>query len=325
MTQHSQGAVRNSLNDVIAWMDSTGFDIGKYHLSLFTAARAIIVAALVIIVAFIVARVARRLIRRIRGIDSAQRLLGEKVATIIVWTLAFFIGIDALNISLTAFTVFSGAFGLAIGFGLQKTFGNLIAGLILLMDRSIKPGDVIAIGTGKESTFGEVKKIGVRAVIVTTRDNREYLIPNEILMTSQVENWTYSSRMVSLSVPFHVTYASDLEAAEALLIKAATSVPRVLKQPPPAVLLKDFGSSFVEMMVSVWIIDPENGILGVRSQVLKAAWKLAQTNDRVHMAVPTATEIDLVSSPGLDRLAAALAQRGQTVLPPEDTAAPASE
>jgi hypothetical protein len=115
-------------------------------------------------------------------------------------------GIDLLGIDLTALTVFSGAFGLAVGFGLQKTFGNLIAGIILLMDRSVKPGDVIVVG----DSFGHVTKIGVRAVSIVTRDGKEHLIPNENLMTQEVENWSYSSRDVRVHIPVGIAYDCDL-------------------------------------------------------------------------------------------------------------------
>jgi hypothetical protein len=130
---------------------------------------------------------------------------------------AFFIGIDIVGIDLTALAVFSGAFGLAVGFGLQKTFGNLIAGIILLMDRSIKPGDVIVVG----DSFGHVTKIGVRAVSIVTRDGKEHLIPNENLMTQEVENWSYSSRDVRVHIPVGVAYDCDLPLAQKLMIEAA--------------------------------------------------------------------------------------------------------
>lgn len=186
--------VKQQIAESIRLLNAIGFDIGNYHISVWGALRIVIVVLLVFVMGQLVSKLARRMFRRIDRLDRAQQLLGEKIASIAVWALAILIGIDVLGINLTALTVFSGAFGLAIGFGLQKTFGNLIAGIILLMDRSIKPGDVIAVADGKGNTFGEVKKIGIRAVSVTTRDNREYLIPNENLMTQQVENWSYSSR-----------------------------------------------------------------------------------------------------------------------------------
>src|SRR5690606_471989 len=120
---------------------------------------------------------ARKLFGRLTRLDQTQQLLGEKLVSIAVWILAVLIGIDLLGVDLTALAFFSGAFGLALGFGLQKTFGNLLAGIILLMDRSIKPGDVIAVNDGISNTVGQVKKSGLRAASVTTRDQKEHLIP----------------------------------------------------------------------------------------------------------------------------------------------------
>ncbi len=292
--------------EIITALDQISFDVGHTHISLFTLMRAALVAAVAIVFARLISRFGRRMVRRVTSLDPAQRLLIEKLLGAAIWAIAFFTAIDVLGISLTALTVFSGAFGLAIGFGLQKTFGNMIAGLILLMDRSIKPGDVITVTGGKGETFGEVKKIGLRAVSVTTGDNREYLIPNEILMTSQVENWSYSSPEVAISIPVGIAYGSDIVLAEKLLLEAAGASPRVLASPEPSVLLRAFGANAIEMQVSVWINDPAQGVANVRSQVLKRVWRLFQDNG-VLIPYPQG-DILLRNSDGLDRLVDALTQ-----------------
>lgn len=296
-----------TLNSVHDALDDISIDVGHYHLSLLNALWMALVIVLAIAGARIGSRIARAVVRRLSGLDATQKALTEKLVGMAVWSLAVFATIDVLGISLTALTVFSGAFGLAIGFGLQKTFGNMIAGIILLMDRSIKPGDVIAVNDGKGSTFGEVKRIGIRAVSVTTRDNREYLIPNEILMTSQVENWSYSSREVSITVPVGVAYGTDIDHAEHLLLEAAKAAPRVLSVPAPSVLLSAFGANAIEMNVYCWIADPEEGVANVRSQVLKAAWHLFRENG-VEIPFPQ-SDVHLRDSEGLRRIADALAQR----------------
>ena len=175
-----------------------------------------------------------------------------------------------MQIDLTAFAVFGGALGLAVGFGLQKTVGNLIAGIILLMDRSIKPGDVIVVG----DSFGWVNKIGVRAVSVITRDGKEHLIPNENLMTQEVENWSYSNRNVRIRIPVGVSYDCDLKLAQELMMKAASESPRVLKDPKPSVWLDAYGDSSVDHLILAWIGDPEGGVGSVRSDVLNRLWWL---------------------------------------------------
>jgi len=260
--------------DVADAADTIGFDYGHTRISLYRAVVTLIVLAAVILFGRIASKVIRGAFSRLTHHDPAQRLLGEKLVSIVVWVLTALIGIDALGINLTALTVFSGALGLAVGFGLQKTFGNLIAGLILLMDRSIKPGDVIAVSSGKDTAVGQVKKIGIRAVSITTRDQIEYLIPNEILMTSQVENWSYSSRDVRVKVPVTVAYGTDIEQAEALMLQAARAVPRVHNTPAPSVWLRAFGDNAIEFEVQCWIDDPEEGVGNIRSDVLKQVWHL---------------------------------------------------
>ncbi|MEO5598794.1 MAG: mechanosensitive ion channel domain-containing protein, partial [Novosphingobium sp.] len=211
-------------------------------------------------------------------LDATQQVLGEKLVSLGMWILLIFMAIDVLGISMSALAVFSGAFGLAVGFGLQKTFGNLISGIILLMDRSIKPGDVISVGEGTARTVGQVNRIGIRAVSVITRDRIEYLIPNEHLMTSQVENWSYSSRDVRVKVPISVAYGSDLELVERLLLTEARKLPRMLSNHEPAVWLMAFGENAVLFEIQLWIGDPEEGLGNLRSDLLKAVWASFQTH-----------------------------------------------
>ena len=267
--------VHRLLADIADQADTIGFDYGHTRISLYRAVLAIVVVVAMIVFARLASRVVRALFGRMSNLDPAQRLLGEKLVSIVVWVLTVLIGIDVLGISLTALTVFSGALGLAVGFGLQKTFGNLIAGIILLMDRSIKPGDVIAVNAGGSAqAVGQVKKIGIRAVSVTTRDQIEYLIPNEILMTSEVENWSYSSKNVRVKVPVSVAYGTDIDHAEAIMLKAARAVKRVHNNPPPTVWLRAFGDNAIGFEIQCWIDDPEEGVGNVRSDVLKQVWHM---------------------------------------------------
>ena len=207
-------------------------------------------------------------------LDPTQRLLAQKLAGIAIIATAFFVGIDLVGIDLTALAVFGGALGLAVGFGLQKTVGNLFAGIILLMDRSIKPGDVISVG----ESFGSVNKIGVRAVSIVTRDGKEYLIPNELLMTQEVVNWSYSSRDVRISIPVGIAYDCDVERAQALMVEAARTSARVLDSPPPAVWTTAFGDNAIEHEIRVWIRDPEAGLGSVRSEIFNRLWRLFKEN-----------------------------------------------
>ena len=293
---------------VVDTLDSWGFALFDTRISVWRA----IVALAVIVAALLLARLTIRIIGwflgKMHGIDDAQQLLARKLVSIAVWTITFLLTLDILGIDLTALAVFSGAFGLALGFGLQKTFGNLLAGIILLMDRSIKPGDVIAVNDGISNTVGEVKKIGIRAVSVTTRDKKEYLIPNENLMINQVENWSFSSRDVRMKVPLVVAPTSDLELAERLMLEAASDVPRVLKHPAPAVWITEIAEEGVTFEIRIWINDPEAGLASVRSDVLKRVWRLFQ-QDGVELPNRALREVTLREAAELRELIEALRER----------------
>lgn len=293
---------------VIETIDSWAIDLGSFHVSVWDALVFLAVIVAVYLAAWFLSKTARRLLRRLTKFDETQRLLAEKLVTIAVWAIAIMLGIDILGIDLTALAVFSGAFGLAIGFGLQKTFGNLIAGIILLMDRSIKPGDVIATTDAAGTlTFGQIRKIGIRAVSLTTRDQKEYLIPNENLMVNQVENWSYSSKNVRIQVPVGVAYTCDIAEAERLMIEAAKGVPRVLVSPPPVAWLDKFGESSVDFVIHCWINDPEEGVGNVRSEVLKRIWAAFREHG---IEIPFAQrDINLRDNPQFRRLVEALAHR----------------
>ncbi|WP_336985925.1 mechanosensitive ion channel family protein [Altererythrobacter aquiaggeris] len=293
---------------LIETLDGLAINFGSTRISAWDSVVVVLVIAGVIAGAWLLSKFAHSILKRITKFDSTQQLLAEKLVTMGVWALAVMIGIDMLGIDLTALAVFSGAFGLAIGFGLQKTFGNLIAGIILLMDRSIKPGDVIAVSDqAGNSTFGQIRKIGIRAVSVTTRDQREYLIPNENLMVNQVENWSYSSKTVRMQVPVGVAYGCDIKVAEKLMLEAAGSVSRILKVPAPKVWLDAYGDSSVNFIIQCWIRDPEDGVGNIKSAVLKTLWQLFQEN-KIEIPFPQ-RDLNLRSNEQFDQLIAAVSQR----------------
>ena len=275
-----------TIGTIIDRLDALGFSIADTRFSVWSVLVVVLVLVGMIVFARIGTRIAHIVFERMTRLTATQQLLSEKLLSIVVWAFAIFIAIDILGVDLTALAVFSGAFGLALGFGLQKTFGNLIAGIILLMDRSIKPGDVIAVSDqAGNSTFGQIRKIGIRAVSVTTRDQREYLIPNENLMINQVENWSYSSRQVRMQVPVRVSFRCDIREVEKLMLEAARASPRVLDAPAPTVWLSELGESSLNFVIHCWILDPEQGIGNVRSDVLKKLWSLFKEHN-IEVALP---------------------------------------
>lgn len=268
-------AALGGLRPLMMALDNASVDIGKRNVSLLDVLVTGLAGLILFAIAWLLNRAIGHWVGQLDRLDDSQRLLGQKLVGLAIAAVAFLLGIDLLGLDLTSLAVFSGALGLAVGFGLQKTLGNMIAGLLLLMDRSIKPGDVIVVG----DQFGQVNRIGVRAVSVLTRDGKEHLIPNEQLMTQPVENWSYSDRKVRVHIPVGVSYASDLGRAQALMLEAALTVSRVLKDPAPTIWLRAFGDSSVDHDIMVWIQDPEEGVGNVRSAILNRVWVLFKEND----------------------------------------------
>ena len=282
-------------------LDEWAVTIGSVRISAFDVLFLAASIMLVITVAWFATRLARRAMRNINRFDGAQSLLAEKLLTILIWTIAGLVTIDLIGIDLSALAFFGGAFGLAVGFGMQKTFGNLISGILLLLDKSIKPGDVISVTdqAGNEAV-GQIRKIGIRAISVITRDQTEHLIPNENLMVNQVVNWSYSSKDVRVKAPVGVAYDSDLKLVTKLLYRAVDETPRVLSHPKPRVNLMGFGDSSVDFEVRFWIQDPEGGIANIRSDVYMRIWHLFKEND-IEIPFPQ-RDLHLRSSKQLDQL-----------------------
>jgi small-conductance mechanosensitive channel len=258
------------LDPVSRTLDNLAFKIGSRRLSMLGLIQIVVALLALYATVQLAIRISGQVIRHSRSLDPTQQVLTQKLAVVAIIAAAFFIGIDLAGIDLTALAVFSGALGLAVGFGLQKTFGNLIAGIILLMDRSIKPGDVISVG----ESFGQVNKIGVRAVSIVTREGKEHLIPNELLMTQEVINWSYSTKDVRISIPVGIGYDCDVELVRRLMVEAANASSRVLELPRPVVWMTGFGESALEFEIRVWIADPEGGLGAVRSDILERLFAL---------------------------------------------------
>ena len=178
--------------------------------------------------------------------------------------IAILLGLNLVGLDPTVFTVFSGAFGLGVGFGLQKIISNFISGIILLSDKSIKPGDVIGVG----NTYGWVNSLGARYVSVITRDGKEHLIPNELLITEKVENWSFTNNDVRLRIPMRIAYDTDVHQAIQLILEVAHHIPRILNHPEPKCLVRAFGDFAIDLELRVWIDDPANGMGSVQSEVL---------------------------------------------------------
>jgi small-conductance mechanosensitive channel len=249
-------------------LDSMSLNVGDVRISILDVIKAIIVMSALLWLAGYFSKLLERKLSAMRGVTPAAGVLFGKLFRVVLFTIAIVVAMDSVGIDLTAFAVFSGAIGLGIGFGLQKVFSNLISGVILLWDRSVKPGDVIAIG----ETYGWINSLSARYVSVITRDGIEHLIPNEELISQRVENWSFSNRLVRLRIAIGVAYQTDVRHAIELVIEAASEVDRVLSEPMPACHLTDFGDNAVNLELRIWINDPRNGLANVKSAILLGIW-----------------------------------------------------
>jgi small-conductance mechanosensitive channel len=263
------------LQPTIAFLDGLGIRIGNVHISVLEGLKGAVELSVLLWLAFTASRLVEQRIRRAEALTPSLQVLTSKTVKIGLITAAFLIALTSVGIDLTGFALFTGAVGIGIGFGLQKPISNLISGFILLLDRSIKPGDVIELGDptgGVSQRFGWVTSLNARYVSLTTRDGTEWLIPNEDLITQRVINWTYHHDRLRLLTPFGVSFDSDVGKAMELAVEAAREIPRVLKDPPPVCRLMGFGDSSANLELRIWIDDPKNGIINVRSDVLLAMW-----------------------------------------------------
>jgi small-conductance mechanosensitive channel len=252
----------------LALFDKLAINLGGVRFTLLLVIKAVIVLACLLWAATSASAVIEKRIMAFDGLTPSVQVLLSKTLKITLLVVALLVTLSVLGINLSAFAFFGGAVGVGVGFGLQKVVSNLVSGVILLMDRSIKPGDVIEVG----QTYGRIQSLSARYVSVVTRDGTEFLIPNEDLITQQVINWTYSNKLIRLKILIGVAYDSDIHQVMRLMIAASQRVPRVLEEPGPVCQLRNFGDSAIEMELRIWIKDPENGIANVSSAARVAIW-----------------------------------------------------
>lgn len=256
------------LKPVIGFLDTLAFDAGETTISVLLVFKAIGLVVLLLWGSSILSSFLQRRINGLPALTPSVQILVGKVTRITLIALAFFVALTSLGIDLSIFAVLGGAIGIGVGFGLQKIVGNFISGLILLMDRSIKPGDVIEVA----GTYGWVRSLGARYTSVVTRDGHEHLIPNEDFIVNTVTNWSFSDKNVRIRKSVGVSYNTDIRKAQALVIEAASAVDRVLKDPAPQCHLTGFGDNSIDLEVRFWLGDPESGTANVSSQVLLGIW-----------------------------------------------------
>ncbi len=255
-------------------LDNPAVNFGDNRISILSVLKFIIIAGIYIVAARWLATLIEQRTRRSKTISSSMQVGLSKFANVILYSIAILIALNSVGIDLTSLTVFGGAIGVGLGFGLQRIASNFISGFILLFDRSIKPGDVISIG----SRFGWVVALHARYIVVKDRDGVETLIPNENIITSEVTNWSYSDKHVRIKVPVQISYQDDAEFAMQLMLDACKLSDRVLSIPEPQVRLISFEDNGMKLELRVWLDDPEKGVGSVKSDINLAVWKAFKEN-----------------------------------------------
>ncbi|TJU85089.1 MAG: mechanosensitive ion channel family protein [Mesorhizobium sp.] len=261
-------------DDAATFMEGLAIPLGAVRLSALMVLKAALLLIATVWLAVVVGKYIDERVRISEELTPSIRVLVGKVAKVALVLVAGAIALSSVGLDLTALTIFSGAVGVGLAFGLQKVVSNFVSGMIILLDKSIKPGDTISL----EGTFGWVRELRARFVSVVTRDGREYLIPNEDFITQRVINWSFSDNLVRLDVNFGVSYDADPHKVSELAIKAAMSVGRVEADRRPVCWLTDFGESSLNFVLRFWIHDPQQGLTNVRGRVLLALWDTFREN-----------------------------------------------
>lgn len=256
------------IQESVQFLRGFSFTIGAINISAWSILSGLFAFVFTLWLVLAIAGVIETQIQHIPRLSPSLKVLIAKILRILFIMIAAAVAMSSMGVDLSALTVLSGAVGLGVGFGLQKVVSNFISGILLLVDNSIKPGDVIQI----DDTYGWINNLRARYASIITRDGTEHLIPNEDLITQRVTNWTFSNNLVRMKVPIGVSYGSDPHQCIRLVVEATESVERVLKDPKPICLLIGFGDSSVDLEVRFWISDPINGVSNVKSEVLLNVW-----------------------------------------------------
>lgn len=270
--------------ELLGWFDAVerglnAIDLlpGKASFTIWELIKAIVIVTIIVIATTLIARTIERRVMKVNGLAMSTRIGISKFSYFFLVGLGLLLGINAAGVDLTALTLLTGAIGVGLGFGLQAIASNFVSGFVLLMDKSIKPGDVISF-TGHTGTstdnFGWVQELRGRYIVVRDRDGVETLVPNQYVITNSVINWSYSDARVRLRLPVMVSYQDDPEQALALLQHAAADHPRILREPGPVTRLMSFEDYGMRLEVRFWIADPMNGVNNVRSDVNRAIFRL---------------------------------------------------
>ncbi|MBI5437102.1 MAG: mechanosensitive ion channel [Nitrosomonadales bacterium] len=260
------------LPEILDAMDNLGFNIGKQRISLLIILSSILSILVTMLVAMWLARTLERKVLVAENMSMSFRVVLSKLIRAALVVIGILVALPLAGIDITVLSVFGGALGVGIGFGLQKVAGNYVSGFIILLDHSIHPGDVLTV----DGRFGKVSQLTTRYLVLQSSDGTEAIIPNEILINSTVINHSYTNRNMRIAIPVQISYQSDLHRAMGIMKQAAANQSRVLADPETQVFLKSFGDNGIDLEMGVWINDPEEGQLNLRSAINMEIWRKFQ-------------------------------------------------
>lgn len=255
---------------VIEGLEQVDFAVGKQSVNLWMILHGIVTVFFTVVLALWVAGLIEARMLRVETLDSSLRMVGVRVAKALLTVLAILVSLSLVGIDMTALSVFTGALGVGLGLGLQKIASNYVSGFIILLDRSIRLGNIVQVG----NDGGLVTQITTRYTVLKHASGTEFIVPNETLIGSVVQNQTFSDSRLRLTTSVGVAYDSDIELAMRLMAEAAAAQPRVLAEPAPGVFLTQFGDSSINLELGFWILDPEGGKGNVVSEINLAIWKI---------------------------------------------------
>jgi small-conductance mechanosensitive channel len=294
--------------ELLGWLEKIQVTLERVHLipgrnmfTLWELIKGIVVVTVFVFATTLLARTIERRVMRLGSIALSTRIGISKFTYFVLLGIGILLGINAAGVDVTTLNVLTGAIGIGLGFGLQTIAGNFVSGFVLLIDKSIKPGDVISFtghtGTSTEN-FGWVQELRGRYVVVRDRDGVETLVPNQNLITNSVINWSYSDQRVRLRLPVMISYEDDPEEALGALLEAVGDHPRILHEPAPVSRLMAFEDYGMRLEVRFWIADPMNGVNNVRSDVNRAIWRVFRQHD---IRIPVAQRELRMLPPGEER------------------------
>lgn len=255
------------LPEIIDWLDSYALHVGKSHISLWHILQGITTVVVTAVIALWLGGMAETRLQTAEGLDSSLRVVFSRIIKAVLLFVAVLLGMSLVGLDITTLSVFGGALGVGLGLGMQKIASNYVSGFIILLDRSIRIGSLIQVGAEQR---GEVMQITTRYTVLRGLQGSHFIVPNELLVNAVVHNETFSKPRMRIGIVVPVAYGQNVERALQLLEQAALQEPRVLQEPAPRAALAEFADNAMKLELGVWIQDPLNGTLSVRSNIQRA-------------------------------------------------------